>query len=99
MKKTISKIKNFADALATDLQFAVLTKPGRVQILVKPSAKELRRRGKRGWRLFGTVEDRTEAAVIVDELIKKAIAEVDPAAADGDRKEKKLKVKKAPTRQ
>ena len=45
------------------------------------------------------MEDRTEAAVIVDELIKKAIAEVDPAAADGDRKEKKLKVKKAPTRQ
>jgi hypothetical protein len=95
MKKTIRKTKNFADALATEMQFAVLTKTGRVQILVKPTAKELRKRGKRGWQLFGTVDYQTDAAVVLDELIKKAISEAEPASSNSDRKERKLKASKA----
>lgn len=94
MKKTTWKGKNFADALATDQQFAVLIKTGRVQILVRPSAKELRKRGKRGWQLFGTVDDPTDAAVILDEIVQKAIAEVDPVGRESNRKEKKPKAKR-----
>jgi len=99
MKKTNGKSKNFVDALATDMQFAVLIKTGRVQILVKPSAKELRKRGRRGWKLFGTVDDQTRAAAALDEIIKKAILEVETAARDTDRKAKKLRAKKALTKE
>src|SRR5438270_8180356 len=74
MKKTTRKTKNFADALATEMHFAVLTKIGRVQILVKPTAKDLRKRGKRGWQLCGTVDYQTDAVAVLDELIKKAIS-------------------------
>ena len=99
MKKTNGKSKNFVDALATDLQFAVLTKRGRVQILVKPSAKELRKRGKRGWQLFGTVDDQTAAAAVLDEIVNKAISEVEMAAGDTDPKKKKPKTKKTRTKE
>ncbi|HLJ93706.1 MAG TPA: hypothetical protein VKU02_11005 [Gemmataceae bacterium] len=94
MKKTSWKRKNFADVLATQLQFAVLTKPGRVQILVKPSAKELRKRGRRGWQLFGTVDHQRHAALLLDEIVKKSIAEVEPPPEEPERKEKKPKAKK-----
>jgi hypothetical protein len=94
MKKTTRKSNNFADALATNQHFAVLTKSGRVQILVKPSAKELRKRGKRGWQLFGTVDDQTDAAMVLDEIVKKAISEVEMTCGDSDRKKKKSKTKK-----
>src|SRR5260370_8237657 len=73
MKKTNGKSKNFVDALATDLQFAVLTKRGRVQILVKPSAKELRKRGKRGWQLFVTLDDQTAAPPLHTHIFNKPI--------------------------
>jgi hypothetical protein len=99
MKKTNSKSKNFADVLATKLQFAILTKTGRVQILVKPSAKELRKRGKRGWRLFGTIDDQNETAAVLDEIVQQAISDVEMTAVDAERKKKKAKTKKSPTKQ
>jgi hypothetical protein len=99
MKKATRKNKNFADALATALQFAVLTKTGRVQILVKPSAKELRKRGKRGWKLFGTVDEQNETAAVLDEIVQQAISDVEMAAGDSQRKKKKAKTKKLPTKQ
>jgi hypothetical protein len=95
MKKITRKSKNFADALAKDLQFAVLTKSGRVQILVKPSPKELRKRGKRGWQLFGTVDDPANASAVLDDIVNKAISEVEITATNGTDKKKKSKTKKA----
>src|SRR5207244_4391930 len=43
---------NFTDALAMNVRYAILTKKGRLEILVKPNAKQLRKRGKKGWHLF-----------------------------------------------
>jgi hypothetical protein len=56
--KTKSKEKhNYVDALETEHLYAVLTKPGRIQILVHPTAKQLRKRGKKGWCLSSTVDN------------------------------------------
>jgi len=89
MKKSTRESNNFADALATDMQFAVLTKTGRVQILVGPSAKQLRKRGKRGWRLFGTVTEQADARRSLHEMMKKAISEVENEAGTSNRKQSK----------
>jgi hypothetical protein len=94
MKKSARQKHNFADVLATELQFAVLTKPGRIQILVHPTAKQLRKRGKRGWRLFGSVDDHLNSEKALDEMVKEAILEAD--MEDGDKKKaKKLTPTKA----
>jgi hypothetical protein len=79
MKKSAREKHNFVDVLATELQFAVLTKPGRVQILVQPTAKQLRKRGKRGWRLFGSVDHHASSEQALDEILKEAIIEVEKA--------------------
>ena len=77
MKKSARQKHNFVDVLATELAFAVLTKPGRVQILVQPTAKQLRKRGKRGWRLFGSVDQHTNPQQALDEILKEALLEVE----------------------
>ena len=48
---------NYVDALETEHLYAVVTKRGRVQLLLQPTIKQLRKRGKRGWRLFSTVDN------------------------------------------
>jgi hypothetical protein len=76
----VKKVKNrngFVDALAMDLHYAVLTKPGRVQVLVRPTPKALARRGKRGWHLFGTVESRGDAGPGLQDILTRALASVD----------------------
>jgi hypothetical protein len=77
MKKSARQKHNFVDVLATELQYAVLTKPGRIQILVRPKAKQLRKRGKRGWRLFGSVDHRTNSKQALDAILKEAILEAE----------------------
>lgn len=99
MKKPARKSNNFADALATDMQFAVLTKTGRIQILVRPTAKQLRKRGKRGWQLFGAVDNQTDARQILDDTLKRAIQEVESAGRADDDKKKKRKDTKAPAKE
>ncbi len=99
MKKTLRKTNNFADVLATEPQFAVLTKTGRIQILVKPTAKQLRKRGQRGWQIFGTVDQQTDAERILAQLVQRAISEVESADGATGNKEKKLKTAKAPAKQ
>jgi hypothetical protein len=90
MKKNTRQKNNFADVLASELQFAVLTKPGRIQILVHPTAKQLRKRGKRGWRLFGSVDDHSNSEKTLDEIVKEAILEAETEDPDKDKKAKKL---------
>jgi hypothetical protein len=57
MKTKAKNHTNYVDALENEHLYAVLTKRGRIQILVQPTAKQLRKRGKRGWRLFSTVNN------------------------------------------
>lgn len=70
---------NFVDALDRENGYAVLTKEGRLQILIKPTAKQLRKRGKRGWQLFGTVESQPGAGQTLIETVRRAITELETA--------------------
>jgi hypothetical protein len=99
MKVTARKTNNFADALATEPQFAVLTKPGRIQILVEPTPKQLRKRGKKGWQLFGTVDQQTNSRQLLDEILNKALFAAEHADEATARKAKKLKTAKAPAKE
>jgi uncharacterized protein YbaP (TraB family) len=86
-----ARIKNrFVDALATDIRYAVLTKSGRIQILVKPSSKQLRKRGQRGWHLYGTVESQSDAPQLLQDLLDAVLKEAD--AENTGRASKKARV-------
>jgi hypothetical protein len=80
---------NFTDALAMDVRYALLTKSGRIQVLVKPTAKQLRKRGKRGWHLFRTIESQADAPRLLEEIIQQAVAEVESGDSSINGKKKK----------
>jgi hypothetical protein len=86
MKKKAKNGNSFVDALDKDNQFAVLTKPQRIQILVRPRPNDLRKRGKRGWHLFGTVDSSADADRTLMDMVRKALEEmeapVQPAVSD-----------------
>jgi hypothetical protein len=86
--------KNFADVLAMDIRYAVLIKKGRIQILVRPTAKELRKRGKRGWHLFAAVDSQVDAEHLLREAFESALAQMEAVGAAPDSNGKKIK---APT--
>jgi hypothetical protein len=83
---------NFADVLAMKVRYAVLTKKGRIEVLVKPSSKQLRKRGKKGWHLYRTVESHShsnsDAAHLLEESFRGALAEIEgtPSYSNGKRR-------------
>jgi hypothetical protein len=81
--KTKGKNKhNYVDALENEHLYAVLTKQGRIQILVQSTVKHLRKRGKRGWRLLSTVDNGLpDADFILTETIQRAVQELDSTCA------------------
>ncbi len=84
---------NFADALAMNVRYAVLTKNGRIEVLLKPSAKQLRKRGKKGWHLFRTIDSQIEAARLLEESFQSALQEIESGGSIRNGKKKKaLKV-------
>jgi len=86
------KSKNsFVDALATSLRYAVLTKDGRIQILIRPKPKQLRKRGQRGWQLFGTIDCEAEADAELEDMIKRALRESENDGRGRDRQKKNVK--------
>lgn len=96
MKKTSRRTNTFTDALAKKLQFAVLTKTGRIQILVKPKPKQLRKRGKRGWHLFGTVDQPTDSRQLLDEIVQKALSEAEGVDERNGRAQEEPKAARSP---
>lgn len=76
MKNTSQSKTHFADALGRTLEFAVLTKKSRIQVLVKPSDKRLRKCGKRQWQLFGTVEGDHNARSTFLKMIQSAVQKI-----------------------
>jgi hypothetical protein len=80
---------NFADALAMNMRYAVLTKNGRIQVLLKPTAKQLRKRGKRGWHLFRTIESQADAPRLLEESFQQAVAEMESSESSPNGKKKK----------
>lgn len=53
----MSKGLNWTDVLAREPAFVVLTRQNRLQIIVRPSRKQLRRRGQRGWDVAAAIDD------------------------------------------
>jgi hypothetical protein len=96
MTKENSTKNNFVDALAMDVRYAVLTKGNRVQLMVQPKPKELRKRGRRGWHLFGTVNSQADARQVLDQTVNSAINAVEAGHGNAvDGKAKKSKSAKA----
>lgn len=87
--------KNFADVLAMDIRYALLTKKGRIQILVRPTAKEMRKRGKRGWHLFAAVDSQADAEHLLMEAFQNALAQMEAVRSVPDSNGKKLKASMA----
>ena|SRR5207248_6498267 len=82
MKTKAQKKTNYVDALQNEHLYAVLTKQGRIQILVQPTIKRLRQRGQRGWRLFNTVANGLpDAGPILTDTIQRAIQEMETTGA------------------
>lgn len=50
------KALNWADVLNRKLDFVVLHKENRVQVLVRPTQKQMRRRGKRSWKVAAAID-------------------------------------------
>jgi hypothetical protein len=94
VKKNSEKGNNFADALQREDQYVVLTKNGRIQILVRPTAEALRKRGKRDWQLFGTVASNPDADQVLLDTIKQALLEAEGADTPAAQDEKKTKASK-----
>jgi hypothetical protein len=79
------KKHNFVDALATQMRYALLTKNSRLQILIRPTEMQLRKRGQRGWHLYGTIEGPLDAERLLDEMIKQALQELEGISRETER--------------
>jgi hypothetical protein len=80
---------NFADVLAMTVRYAVLTKDSRIEVLVKPTPKQLRKRGKKGWHLFRTIDSDSDAAHLLEESFRSAVAEIEGNGVHTNGKRKK----------
>ena len=95
MKHEAKNKNNFTDVLAMEVRYAVLTKKGRIQILVKPKARQLRKRGKRGWHLFSIVDSNPESGQLLNEALARALAEAERIGEPEDGKKSKDKSSKS----
>jgi hypothetical protein len=86
---------NFADVLGMNVRYAVLIKDQRIQILVKPTAKQLRKRGIKGWHLFRTIDSQTKAAHLLEESFQNALAEIESHGRFANGKRRKASLPKS----
>jgi hypothetical protein len=95
MKNEHGNGNNYVDALDRENGYAVLTKKGRVQVLIHPTAKQLRKRGKRGWQLFQTIDIAAASEPTLMEIIQEAIAALEGASKERGGKKKRQHAVKA----
>jgi hypothetical protein len=89
MTKRAKNGDNFVDALDSNHRYVVLTKTGRIQILIRPTAKQMRQRGKRGWQLYRTLASSADAGQSLLATIQDAIWEAESTGeAAGNEKAK-----------
>ena len=87
---------SYVDALQNEHLYAVVTKQGRIQILVQPTIKCLRQRGQRGWHLFDTVDNGLpDAASILTATVQRALQEMETTGAPVQSNGKKVRPAKA----
>jgi DNA invertase Pin-like site-specific DNA recombinase len=94
----MSKALNWADVLDRKLDYAVLRKENRLQVLVRPTQKQLRRRGKRSWTVAAALDavDGNNGHAALPRGLQDAIMQTlrEMARADQDEKTKDKKAKK-----
>ena len=78
---------NWADVLAKELDHVVLVKDNRMQVIVRPSRKQLRRRGQRGWSVVTAIETAAESngQVALPPALGKSVVRALAALARGGR--------------
>ena len=72
------KSDNFCDSLGKmSLRYAVLTKKGRIQVLVRPTPKQLRKRGKKQWHLVQAIDGEPDARRTLQELLMSVVQDME----------------------
>jgi hypothetical protein len=94
MKKHHKNGESYVDALERQNRYAVLTKDRRIQILVRPTTKQLRKRGQRGWQLYGTVENSSDASRALIDIVQRAVLDLESPAEPEVKDGKKLRAAK-----
>jgi hypothetical protein len=89
---------NWADIMDKKPAYVVLTKENRLQVLIRPSTKQLRQRGKRGWSLVTTIDAPGNNSTVPDSLreamlqtLTEMLGQQQPAAEAPPKKKKKDK--------
>ncbi len=68
------KSQSYCDSLGmTRLRYAVLSKENRIQLLVNPTAKQLRQRGKRQWCLVRAIDGEPNAQELLQLAVQGAL--------------------------
>jgi DNA primase len=80
------KNNNFCDSLGKmSLRYAVLSKENRIQILVNPTPRQLRKRGKRQWQLVQAIDGEADARQMLQSALQAALQDLDRGEhANGD---------------
>jgi hypothetical protein len=72
------KRNNFVDSLGKmSLRYAVLSKENRIQVLVNPTPRQLRKRGKRQWQLVQAIDGEPNARQILIDALQTALHDID----------------------
>ena len=93
MKKDKNHRNNFVDALAMEMAYALLTKGSRIQILIQPSPKQLRKRGQRGWHLHSTLENQPNARQELYDVLQSVLLDLESPVNHRNGPEKKKRSK------
>jgi hypothetical protein len=91
----MSRGNNWADVLDQNLDYLVIRKANRLQVVVRPTTKQARRRGKRHWSLVEAIPaTAADGAIGLPDQLRDAIMQNLQEMASGHQPAKKDKQKK-----
>jgi hypothetical protein len=91
----MSRNNNWADVLDQNLDYLVIRKANRLQVVVRPTTKQARRRGKRHWSLVEAIPaSGPDGAISLPDQLRDAIMQNLQEMASGHELGKKDKQKK-----
>jgi hypothetical protein len=82
---------SWVDVLGKEVAYVIVTKANRVQVLVHPNARQLRRRGKRNWSLVAAFHKSEEGPTSLPAEVRDAVLETLETLAAGDQPTVRLK--------
>jgi hypothetical protein len=88
----VTKGLSWTDVLAREPAFVVLVRQNRLQVIVRPGQKQLRRRGQRGWAVAAAIDAAAGGGPVPPELREAVVQALE--ALDGGPKGKKAGSKK-----